>query len=151
MTISEPFGLVPEEFYGGENLDYECPGLFEWWCKRNGQTYSKERLDNCIEILVKYTAELFRRVHREGCYSKIVAFVRTYTSQLKRRDDHTHRRIIERAAQMAGIKVDILPSKRLVSKIVKERGQFAWDMYGVAHPIAQNYLLNYLRRVLDDN
>lgn len=151
MTISEPFGLIPEEFHDEENLDYDCPGLFEWWCNRNGQTFSKEKLDSCIEILAKYTAKFFEKAHREGCYSKIVAFVRTYTSQLEIKDDHTHRRIIEKAAEIAGVKVDILPSKRLVSKIVKERGRFAWDMYGVAHPIAQKYLLNYLKRFLNDS
>lgn len=151
VTISEPFGLIPEEFQSGEDWNYNCPGLFEWWCKRNGQTFSKEKLDKCIEILSDYTAEFFKKAHRGEYYHKIVAFVRTYTSQLEPKDDHTHRRIIDRAAKIAGITVDILPHKELVSKIVKERGRFAWDMYGVAHPIAQEYLLNYLRGLLNDD
>lgn len=151
MTISEPFGLIPEEFQDRQDWDYDCPGLFEWWCNRNGQTFSKEKLNKCIEILADYTAEFFKKAHREECYSKIVAFVRTYTSQLKIKDDHTHRRIIEGAAKIADVEVDIIPPKRLVSKIVKERGRFAWDMYGVAHPLAQNYLLNYLRGLLNDD
>jgi archaeosine synthase len=150
MTISEPFGLVPEEFYG-RDWDYECPGLFEWWCRGNGQPFSKGMLNKCIEILANYTAEFFKKVQRDGRYSKIIAFVRTYTSRLEKRNDHTHRRIIERAAKIAGVKIDILPPKRVVSKIVETRGRFAWDMYGVAHPIAQNFLLNYLRVVLDED
>jgi archaeosine synthase len=149
MTISEPFGLIPEEFQDRKDWNYDCPGLFEWWCKRNGQTFSKEKLNKCIEILGDYTAKFLEKAQREGCYSKIVAFVRTYTSQLVKRDDHTHRKIIERAAKIAGVQVDILPPKKLVSRIVKERGRFAWDRYGVAHPIAQNFLLNYLREVFE--
>jgi archaeosine synthase len=151
MTISEPFGLIPEEFQNRENWNYDCPGLFEWWCNKNNQVFSKEKLNKCIEILAEYTAKFFEKAHREKCYSKIIAFVRTYTSQLEKKEDHTHRRIIERAVKISGIKVDILPPKTLVSRIVKERGRFAWDMYGVAHPLAQDYLLNYIRRILNDN
>src|SRR2546425_30016 len=34
VTISEPFGLVPEEFYSAWSNWYDCPGLFEWWCDK---------------------------------------------------------------------------------------------------------------------
>jgi len=36
ITISEPFGLVPSEFYNTSFTWYDCPGLFEWWCKKHG-------------------------------------------------------------------------------------------------------------------
>ena len=157
VTISEPFGLVPEEYYekktrwhDWKNEWYDCPGLFEWWCNKYNQNFSKEYLDKCIEILAIHIANFFKKADSRNCYSKIVAFVRTYTSQLKEKDDHTHRRIIERAAQIAKVSVEILPDKKLVSKIVKESGRMAWDMYGVAHPLAQGYLLEYLKGVLNE-
>lgn len=149
ITISEPFGLIPQEFQRDGQWDYDCPGLFRWWCIRNGQPFSKEKLDKSIEILAKYTAEFLKRVHREGLYCKAVAFVRTYSSSLSINDDHTHRRIIEKASEISNVIVDILPPKELVAKIVTEKGRLAWDMYGVAHPIAQDYLLNYLNEALE--
>lgn len=151
VTVSEPFGLVPEEFYGKnngwhdwENSWYDCPGLFGWWCKKYGQPYSKDYLEKSIEILAKYVARFFIK----AADSRIIAFVRTFSSSLEVRDDHTHRRIVELAAEIAGVQVDILPPKELIAEIVSKRGRFAWDMYGVAHPIAQDYLLNYLIEVL---
>ena len=157
VTISEPFGLVPEEYYqkktkwhDWENEWYDCPGLFEWWCNKYNQPFSKEYLDKCIEILAIHIAQFFRKVDSKNCYSEIIAFVRTCTSQLKERDDHTHLRIIERAAQIANVKVTILPGQDLVSKIVENKGRMAWDMYGVSHPMAQECLLKYLKGVLNE-
>ena len=106
MTISEPFGLIPEEFYE-KGWDYDCPGLFEWWCNKNGKPFSKEALNESIDILSQYVARFLEKAHKRRCYSKIIAFVRTYSSQLKRKDDHTHRRIIEKASQISGVKVDM--------------------------------------------
>lgn len=157
VTISEPFGLIPEEFYGKKNdwhdwedIWYDCPGLFEWWCRKYGQSYSKEYLEKCIRILATYVAKFFIKAKVRRSYSKIVAFVRTFSSGLKTKDDHTHRRIIESAARIAKVHVDLLPPKHIVAEIVLKRGRFAWDMYGVAHPIAQDYLLKYLKKVLKD-
>ncbi|MHA1505883.1 MAG: DUF5591 domain-containing protein [Candidatus Asgardarchaeia archaeon] len=152
-TISEPFGIVPEECYYDDFWKdgwYDCPGLFEWWCKKYNQPYDREYLEKSIEILSDYVAKFFKKVKKYGCYSKIVAFVRTYSSSLKERYDHTHKRIISKASKKAGIKVDILPPKEVVAKIVKERGRLAWDFQGIAHPIAQDYLLNYLKEVLNN-
>jgi archaeosine synthase len=153
MTISEPFGLVPEEFYGVKTpwhdwskSWYDCPGLFEWWCRKHGQPYSKEFLEKSIQILADYIAKFFIRVKELNIYSKIIAFVRTFSSKLEVRYDYTHRRIIELAASLAKIRVDLLPPKEIVAEIVLKKGRFAWDMYGVSHPMAQNYLLNYLKR-----
>jgi len=155
MTISEPFGLVPEEFYGNKtpwhdwkNDWYDCPGLFEWWCNKYFQPYEREYVEKSIEILSEYVAEFFKKIKKQKCYSKIVAFVRTFSSNLQIKHDHTHRRILERAAQIANIKMDLLPDKKLVAEIVRKRGRLAWDMYGAAHPIAQDYLLNYLKKNL---
>jgi archaeosine synthase len=157
ITVSEPFGLIPEEFYGKKtewhdwhNDWYDCPGLFEWWCDKHRQPYSEEYVDKSIEQLAKYVARFFLKVDSRKCYSKIIAFVRTYTSQAETRKDHTHRRIIEKAAEIAKVEVEILPDKNLVSRIVSKRGRMAWDMYGVAHPLAQEYLLQYLKGALDD-
>jgi len=157
LTISEPFGIVPEEFYGKKtkwhdwkNRWYDCPGLFEWWCRRHSQPYSKEYLEKSINLLACYVARFFERLKKEINHPKIIAFVKTYSSYLKIRDDHTHRRIIEKASQIANLNVEILPSKELVSKIVLAHGRLAWDMYGVAHPLAQEYLINYLRKTLKD-
>jgi len=153
ITISEPFCLVPEEFYGKkndwhdwENSWYDCPGLFEWWCRRYNQPYSKDYLEKSIQILATYTAEFFTKTKEH--YSRIIAFVRTFSSGLEIKDDHTHRRIIELAAKIAKVHVDLLPPKHVVAQIVLKKGRLAWDMYGVSHPMAQDYLLKYLRKVL---
>jgi archaeosine synthase len=158
LTVSEPFGIVPEEFYGKrtkwhdwKNRWYDCPGLFEWWCRRHNQPYSKEYLEKSIDLLAYYVAKFFERLKEEDPPPpKIVAFVRTFSSTLKVREDHTHRRIIEKAAKISNLDVEILPSEELVSRIVSSKGRLAWDLYGVAHPLAQEYLLQYLKRVLDD-
>lgn len=153
VTISEPFGLVPEDFYKkkGEGYDwnnewYDVPGLFEWWVKRKKLPYEKEYLDKSIEIIAKNIAQYLEKT--KDIYKKRIAFVRTYSSSLKKKDDHTHRRMIEAASKIAGVKVDILPSRYLVKKIVKKHGKFAWDMYGVAHPEAQEYLKRHLKSAI---
>jgi archaeosine synthase len=157
LTISEPFGIVPEEFYGKrtkwhdwKNRWYDCPGLFEWWCRRHKQPYSKEYLEKSINLLAYYVAKFFETLKKEGNCPKIIAFLRTYSSKLEIRNDYTHRKIIEKAAKIAKLNVEILPDEELISKIVSLRGRLAWDMYGVAHPLAQKYLLRYLKSVLDE-
>jgi archaeosine synthase len=156
--ISEPFGLVPEEFFGKktkwhdwENSWYDCPGLFQWWCDRNNQPYSLDFLDKSIELLAGYLAQFLKKANDKKSYRKIIAFVRTYSSNLEKKKDHTHRRIVERAAEIANVNVEILPPLSVVTNIVRERGRFAWDMYGVAHPMAQQYLLKYLRSILHED
>ena len=158
ITISEPFGLVPEEFYGEktrwhdwENEWYDCPGLFKWWCDKYSQEYSKMYVNRCIKLLAMYVAEFLRKVELGKVYLEIVAFVRTYTSQLRIRNDHTHRRVIKRASEIAGVDVKILPDQTLVSEIVESKGRMAWDMHGVSHPMAQQYLLRYLKGILDSH
>lgn len=155
MTISEPFGLIPEEFYGVEtpwhdwkNSWYDCPGLFEWWCRKHSQPYSSEYLEKCIEILAMHIAKFLMKAKTKKIYSKIIGFVRTYSSNLEIKKDYTHRRILDRASQIAKINIKLLPPKDIVNKIVISKGRFAWDMYGVSHPIAQNYLLNYLKKAI---
>jgi archaeosine synthase len=157
VTISEPFGLVPEEFYGKEvpwhdwsNSWYDCPGLFEWWCKRHGQPYSREYLEKCVQILASYVAKFFKKAKALKSYSKMIAFVRTFSSGLEVRADHTHRKIVELAANAAGVTIELLPPKEVVAEIVSKRGRLAWDLYGVSHPIAQEYLFNYLEGLLKD-
>ena len=156
MTVSEPYGLVPEEFYGRncewhdwENSWYDCPGLFEWWCRKHKQPYSVKVVDKCIEYLASYVAGFFSRVKKKGFYSRIIAFVRTYSSSLRMRHDHTHRRIVERAAELASVEVEVLPSREFVRYVVRRYGRLAWDFYGVAHPAAQRHLLKHLRRILN--
>ena len=155
VTISEPFCLIPEEFYGKksewhdwENSWYDCPGLFEWWCRKYSQPYSKDYLEKCIQILAMYAAKFFMKANH--CYSRIVVFVRTFSSGLEVKDDHTHRRIIELAANIAKVHVELLPPKHVVAEIVSKEGRLAWDMYGISHSIAQDYLLKYLKQVLEN-
>jgi archaeosine synthase len=155
-TISEPFGLIPEEFYGKrtrwhdwQNDWYDCPGLFEWWCRKHKQPYNQEYADKSIELLSNHVADFLAKVKSRKSYSDIIAFVRTYSSKLERKRDHTHRRIIEKAAESSGVKVTVLPPRKVVSNIVKSRGRLAWDLYGVAHPLAQQYLLRHLSGVLN--
>lgn len=157
ITISEPFGLIPQEFYYSRNdwhdwetFWYDCPGLFEWWCKKYGQPYSREYLEKCIELLASYVAKFLTKLKNKNRHSKIIAFVRTFSSSLNIKHDHTHRRIIEIAMNIANVKVNLLPPKRVVAKIVSDKGRLAWDMYGVAHPLAQNYLLHRLKVILSD-
>lgn len=153
VTISEPFGVVPSEYVGKkteahdwENRWYDCPGLFEWWCRKNGQPYERKYLDKSIAILAKYVGKFLER--NSSMYSRIIAFIRTYSSHLKERYDHTHKRIIKMAAKIANVEVEILPPKSVVAEIVTKYGRLAWDLYGVAHPHAQQFLLEYLREVL---
>jgi len=157
VTISEPFGLVPEEFYSTSTRWhdwkddwYDCPGLFEWWCRRYKRPYSEEEADQCIEILAQSVALFLRKVKSKRRYKKIVAFVRTYSSTLKETRDQTHRRIIERAAAIARVNVELLPDQKVISNIVRKSGRFAWDMYGVSHRIAQRFLLEQLRGILNE-
>jgi len=157
VTISEPFGLVPEELFGKRtkwhdwrNDWYDCPGLFEWWCNRYSQPYSREHLDKSVEELATYVASFLAKAKKRRSYSRIIAFVRTYSSHLKRKHDHTHRRIIERAAAIARVNVELLPDQRVISNIIRKSGHFAWDMYGVSHPIAQRFLLGRLRGILNE-
>ena len=156
-TISEPFGLVPEEFYDKKtwwhdwkNEWYDCPGLFEWWCKKYERPYSEEEASQCIRILARNIALFLKKVKSKRRYKKIIAFVRTYSSNLKRTRDQTHRRMIEKAVEMSGMKVQIMPPRALISRIVKRKRGFAWDMYGVSHPEAQEYLFKELRALLHD-
>lgn len=146
MTVSEPLCVIPEEFYNKIDNWYDCPGLFRWACTKRKEPFSAEYLDKSIQILADYLASFLAKAKKK--YSKIIAFVRTYSSTLNIKDDHTHRRIIEKAAEIARVNVALLPPPEVISRIVKARGRFAWDMYGVAHPIAQDYLLQYLREVL---
>jgi archaeosine synthase len=154
VTISEPFGVVPEEFYGVKTLWhdwesdwYDCPGLFRWWCDKYHQEYEPKYADKCIDFLAEKVASFLRNADSEKCYSKKIAFVRSYSSQLKKASDHTHRRILEKACEISKTELVILPTLDVVSELVKSRGRFAWDMYGVSHPLAQEYLLSYLRRL----
>jgi archaeosine synthase len=155
VTVSEPFGLVPEEFYGKKtrwhdwrNGWYDCPGLFEWWCKKHGTDYSEEEAEESIHLLAGYIALFLRKVESKRRYKKVIAFVRTLSSDLRKTRDQTHRRMLEEAVEMSGVKVQIAPGRNLVSRIVRESGPFAWDMYGVAHPDAQGYLYRQLRHIL---
>ncbi len=142
VTISEPFGLVPEEFFDQFPVWYDCPGLFEWWCKKHKLPYSDKYLERCIEFLAIPIANFLARTKKH--YKGRLAFIRTFSSNLKRKKDHTHVRILERAIELSGVAIKILPDKSWVTDIVSSRGTFAWDMYGVAHPKAQNFLLNFL-------
>ena len=142
VTVSEPFGLVPEELYEKFQVWYDCPGLFEWWVKKHKLPYSDKYLEKCIEILATCISKFLIRT--EDYYRGRLAFIRTFSSSLKRKKDHTHVRILERAVELSGIDIEILPDKNWVTDIVSSRGRFAWDMYGVAHPKAQNFLLDFL-------
>jgi archaeosine synthase len=132
MTISEPFGLIPEEYYGvnsdwhdWQNDWYDCPGLFEWWCKKHSFEYNKSEADEALSILSDYIADLFIKVDKNNCYKKKIGLVRTYSSSFERKHDHTHRRMLEQAVKKSGTDLEILPTKKMVSKIVTERGSFA--------------------------
>lgn len=154
-TISEPFGLVPEEFYqqkaGGRDWEhswYDCPGLFEWFCNKYDFEYSHKDLDRAIEILADYVGKFLKKVERKKSYRTILGVVRTYSSSLEQKEDHTHRRILELASEKSGVKVSLFPSRRLVRNLVAKRGSFAWDMYGVSHPIIQERLFRRLEAIV---
>jgi hypothetical protein len=59
--------------------------------------------------------------------------------------------MLELANEISRVEIDLLPPKEIIAEIVSKRGRVAWDLYGVSHPIAQDYLFNYLRRLLDEN
>ena len=142
ITVSEPFGLVPEEFHDKSQIWYDCPGLFEWWVKKHKLPYSDEYLEKCIDLLATYVAKFLVRTQEH--YESRFAFIRTCSSSLKRKKDHTHARILERAADISGISIELLPRRDWVAEVVGSRGKFAWDMYGVAHPLAQEFLFDFL-------
>jgi len=155
VTISEPFGLVPEEFYGKNtpwfdwsSMGYDCPGLFRWWCDKYKQPFNKEYFDKSIEILAEAIADYLRKAKKMNSYSRYIAFVRTYSSNLQIKEDHTHRKIIELASRKAKLNVELHPPKKIVKEIVRKKGRLAWDLYGVSHPIAQEYLLRLLEEAV---
>ena len=143
MTISEPFGLVPEEYYSNFKW-YDCPGLFQWWCNKHGQKYDRHYLDKSIELLADNVGLFLKKVQERHYYKKIIGFVRTYSSNLDQKYDHTHRRILELAVKRYKIEMEILPRKNEVKDLVDKKGKFAWDMYGVAHPTMLNRLIKKL-------
>jgi len=149
ITVSEPFGLIPEEFYYKWKYWYECPGLFKWWCSKHGEKYSAKYVKMCIEILGDCVSKFLKRAFDKGLYDVAIGFVRTYSSNLSINMDHTHRKILEKASQLSGVHIDLLPPKDVVKEIVEKRGRLAWDLQGVAHPIAQEYLLEYLINLLN--
>jgi len=151
VTISEPFGIIPEEFYDQFSSWYDCPGLFPWWCNRYGQPYNEKKAMECIDILAHYIACFLRKAMKMGTYKHIIGFVRTYSSSLRVHSGLTHRLMLEKASKIAGVSVELHPSADLVRRIVKTRGKAAWDLYGVAHPLAQEYLLKLLERRLHDS
>lgn len=142
VTISEPFGLIPEEYYDKKHVWYDCPGLFEWWCKKMGQPYEEEYVEKSINILSECVACFLKGTYEH--YKIRIAFVRTFSSGLRVRKDYIHRRIVEKASALANIHVELLPPIEIVKLIVTRRGARAWDFYGVAHPIAQEYLKRFL-------
>jgi len=151
VTISEPFGIIPEEFYERFSSWYDCPGLFPWWCSRYGQPYDEKKAMKCINILAQYIACFLRKIVKKGTYRHIIGFVRTYSSSLRVHNGLTHRLMLKKASKIAGVTVELHPSADLVRRIVKTRGKVAWDLYGVAHPLAQQYLLKLLERKLHDS
>lgn len=155
ITVSEPFALVPEEYYNQETEWhdwkhdwYECPGLFEWWCKRNKQPYEQHYVDLSIEILSNVIAEFLRRLKEEFRHMKLVGFVRMYSSTLRVTRNNTHRLMLEKASKKSSVPIILLPTKKFITNLVKKRGRVAWDFYGVSHPLAQEYLLRKIRGFL---
>lgn len=152
-TISEPYALIPEEFYSVKDYWYDCPGLFEWFCRRYNLEYEKELADRCIEILAECIWKFLKR-NKDRYTADIIAFIRTYTSSLTQKHDHTHRRMVElvnnELSDNGTSRIKILPPKDLVSQIVS-KNRFAWDMYGVAHPVAQRYLYSVLTNYFSNN
>ena len=146
MTISEPFALVPEEYYQNFHW-YDCPGLFEWWCKKHGQKFDFDYLDKSIDLLADNVGIFLKKVTSKKYYDKIICYVRTYTSNLQQKPDHTHRRILELAAKKYKIDLEILPKKNEVRQLTKTNGNFAWDMYGVAHPVMLKKLVKRLEKL----
>ncbi|MCR8486852.1 MAG: DUF5591 domain-containing protein [Nitrososphaerota archaeon] len=157
ITVSEPFALVPEEYYDKktewydwENDWYECPGLFEWWCRRNKTNYDKKYADMCIDILSNVIAGFLKRLKSKEEFSNIrlVGFVRTYSSSLKVTRNNTHRIMLEEASKRSQVKMLLLPTRKFISYLIKKRGRVAWDFYGVSHPFAQKYLLAKIKQLL---
>ncbi len=145
ITISEPFGLVPEEFYSNGFSWYDCPGLFKWWCLRHDEPYEEEYLEKSIELLSSHIAAFLLRIVKSPLRNSVIGFVRTMTSSFERRADHTHYRMLKNASKLAQLDFEILPRKNVVRKIVLERGRLAWDYYGVSHPMALSSLKNRIR------
>ncbi|WP_297093057.1 DUF5591 domain-containing protein [Thermococcus sp.] len=153
VTISEPFGLVPEEFYGKKGTWfnwkdewYDVPGLFEWWVRKYKLPYERECVDRSIEMISSSIAKYLKRTKNHYVFR--IAFIRTYSSTLKQKPYHTHRRMMELAVKTSGVDVEILPTKQMIESIVSKHGRFAWDMYGIAHPDAQEYLKHYLIKAI---
>jgi archaeosine synthase len=143
MTISEPFGLVPEEYYDKFQW-YDCPGLFEWWCNKYGQDFDKDYLDKSLDILSTNIGIFLSKAVNERRYKRIIGFVRTFTSRLETKHDHTHRRMLEMASEKYNLDIEILPTKKEIKNLVARKGTFAWDMYGVAHPFMLRNLVHRL-------
>lgn len=157
ITVSEPFALVPEEYYNRETEWhdwkhdwYDCPGLFEWWCKKYGEVYDRYYVEKCLDILSNVVAKFLKRlrVHRLLKDLLLVGFIRTYSSSLRITLNNTHRIILEKAMKKSNTSITLLPSKSFIRSLIKRKGRVAWDFYGVAHPECQKYLLRKLRTML---
>jgi archaeosine synthase len=142
-TISEPFGLVPQEFYGDPLWNYDCPGLFEWWCVKNSVDYDSVTVQRCIDIIGKSVGKFLKRNYRNR-FATLIACVRYCSSSLAFRGDHTHRRILQVASATSEVPIRFVPDEEQVRSIVSAKGSFAWDMYGPAHPMAQSHLKSML-------
>jgi archaeosine synthase len=162
LTVSEPFALVPEEFfnrktkwYDWENGWYDCPGLFKWWCKKVSETYDEYYAQLCIDLLANVIRDFLNRLSLAyvGNNFKCIGFVRTMSSSLRVTSDHTHRKILEKAAANSKIKIELLPPRSFIRSLVRKKGQAAWDFYGVSHPLSQRYLIkkisHYLNAVIE--
>ncbi|MEM0054156.1 MAG: DUF5591 domain-containing protein [Nitrososphaeria archaeon] len=157
ITVSEPFALVPEEYYNRktewydwENDWYECPGLFEWWCRRNKTNYDKKYADMCIDILSNVIARFLKRVklNEEFKSLRLMGFVRTYSSSLKVTYNNTHRILLEEASKKSQVKLLLLPTRKFIANLIRKRGRAAWDFYGISHPLMQQYLFVKIKQLL---
>ncbi len=148
-TVSEPFGLVPQEFYDDTQWNYDCPGLFQWWCERNSIDYDPDTVRQCLEIIGKAVGRFLERNYLRR-FATLIACVRYCSSSLAFKGDHTHRRILEIASDVSGVPIRFVPNRAQIRSLVTSRGAFAWDMYGPAHPVAQCHLRSSLEVALGD-
>ena len=157
VTVSEPFALVPEEFYNKNSKWhnwkddwYDCPGLFEWWCRSHGEPYDRYYVEKCLDIISNVVASFLKRLKAYHLLKdlSLIGFVKTYSSSLRITLNNTHRIILERAMKKSNTSIILLPTKSFVKSLIKRKGRVAWDFYGVAHPESQKYLLRKLQTML---
>lgn len=153
FIVSEPIGIVPLEMqlkYPAASYDMILPGwlplnvankiergngekIFESLnnnheTKKNSSVDQQEIIDFLSIEIGKFLQKNSKRFH------KIFAYVRS-----------THRKMIVKTENKYNLGIEIIPTKKQISKIREKKGQIYWTFQGLRSPLALKILKNKLK------